>query len=104
MMRRPPISTRTDTRFPYTTRFRSWSAYAASKAALEALARSYAAETRETALRVNIVDPGGVRTAMRAAAFPQEDPGRLRAPDQVTDVFVRLASPACGFTGARVPA
>lgn len=81
-----------------------WSAYAASKAGLEALARTYAAETRDTGIRVNIVDPGEVRTAMRAAAFPDEPVGRLTEPAAVTDVFVRLASPACGFTGARVPA
>ncbi|MEQ9330140.1 aminotransferase [Thalassobaculum sp.] len=81
-----------------------WSAYAASKAGLEALARGYAAETRDSGIRVNIVDPGEVRTAMRAAAFPAEDPEGLTEPAAVTDVFVRLATPACGFTGARVPA
>jgi hypothetical protein len=41
---------------------------------------------------------------MRAAAFPGEDPERLADPAAVADVFVRLASPACRFTGARVPA
>lgn len=81
-----------------------WSAYAASKAGLEALVRAYAAETGDTAVRANIVDPGEVRTAMRAAAFPDERPDRLPAPAEITNVFVRLASPACGFTGARVPA
>jgi len=81
-----------------------WAAYAASKAGLEALARAYAAETRDTGIRVNIVDPGEVRTAMRATAFPGEDSEQLVEPAAVTDVFVRLASPACGFTGARVPA
>jgi NAD(P)-dependent dehydrogenase (short-subunit alcohol dehydrogenase family) len=81
-----------------------WSAYAASKAGLEALARAYAAETRDTAIRVNIVDPGEVRTAMRASAFPDERPDRLPEPAAITDAFVRLASPACGFTGARIPA
>jgi len=81
-----------------------WSAYAASKAGLEALARAYAAETRDTAIRVNIVNPGEVRTAMRASAFPDERPDRLPEPAAITDAFVRLASPACGFTGARIPA
>lgn len=81
-----------------------WGPYAASKAGLEALARAYAAETRSTKLRVNLVDPGEVRTAMRASAFPEEDPKRLPKPEEITGVFVRLASPACGFTGARVPA
>lgn len=81
-----------------------WGAYAASKAGLEALARAYAAETRSTKVRVNLVDPGEVRTSMRATAFPQEDPNRLPRPEEITGVFVRLASPACGFTGARVPA
>lgn len=81
-----------------------WGAYAASKAGLEALARAYAAETRSGRVRVNLVDPGEVRTGMRAAAFPEEDPNRLPTPEEITGVFVRLASPACSFSGARVPA
>jgi NAD(P)-dependent dehydrogenase (short-subunit alcohol dehydrogenase family) len=81
-----------------------WGAYAASKAGLEALARAYAAETRSSGVRVNMVDPGEVRTGMRASAFPDEDPNRLPTPEEIAGVFVRLASPACGFTGARVPA
>ena len=81
-----------------------WGAYAAAKAGLEAMMRAYAAETRHTAIRVNAVDPGEVRTAMRAQAFPDEDPARLREPDAVAEVFVQLAAPACSLTGAVVPA
>jgi NAD(P)-dependent dehydrogenase (short-subunit alcohol dehydrogenase family) len=81
-----------------------WGAYAASKAGLEALARAYGAETRSSRVRVNLVDPGEVRTGMRAAAFPDEDPNRLPTPEEIAGVFVRLASPACAFSGARVPA
>jgi len=84
--------------------FATWGAYGASKAGLDALARAYAAETAETDLRVNIIDPGEVRTEMRAAAFPDEDPRNLAAPTDVTDAFVRLASVACTLSGARVPA
>ena len=81
-----------------------WSAYAASKAGLEALMRAYAAENRDGTIRANMVDPGEVRTAMRAAAFPDEDPGRLAPPSAITDAFVRLAAPACQVTGAVIPA
>lgn len=81
-----------------------WGPYAASKAGLEALARAYAAETRSSTVRVNLVDPGEVRTAMRASAFPDEDPTRLPRPEEIVGVFVRLACPACAFSGARVPA
>jgi NAD(P)-dependent dehydrogenase (short-subunit alcohol dehydrogenase family) len=81
-----------------------WSAYAASKAGLEALMRAYAAENRDGPMRVNAVDPGEIRTAMRAAAFPDEDPDRLPMPDAITDAFVRLAAPACQVTGAVLPA
>ena len=72
-----------------------WGAYAASKAALEAMIRSWAAETTRTKLRINLVDPGPIRTAMRAHAFPGEDPASLRPPEAITDVFVDLASPDC---------
>jgi NAD(P)-dependent dehydrogenase (short-subunit alcohol dehydrogenase family) len=72
-----------------------WGAYAASKAALEALVRTWAAELIKTKLRVNLVNPGPIRTAMRAQAFPGEDPAGLRAPEAITDAFVELAAPEC---------
>jgi len=65
--------------------------YAVSKAGLEMLVRTYAAETAKTNVRANLVDPGVVRTAMRAEGFPGEDPMSLPAPDEITDVFVKLA-------------
>jgi adenosylmethionine-8-amino-7-oxononanoate aminotransferase/NAD(P)-dependent dehydrogenase (short-subunit alcohol dehydrogenase family) len=80
-----------------------WSAYGASKAGLEALMRAYANEHREGPIRANAVDPGEVRTGMRASAFPEENPNELPAPDAITDAFVRLASPACQVTGAVIP-
>lgn len=77
-----------------------WGAYAASKAALETLARSWAAEVgRTTNLRVNLVDPGIVRTSLRAKAFPGEDPLKHKAPETVTQTFVDLASPGCTLNG-----
>ena len=84
--------------FPY------WSAYAASKAALEALVRTYAGEIARTAVRVNLLNPGIVRTAMRAAAFPGEDPITLPPPESVTGAFVRLAEPGCALHGEQVDA
>ncbi len=76
-----------------------WSAYAASKAALEAMVQSYAAETAKTSLRINLIDPGVVRTSMRATAFPGEDPTTLPAPDEITETFVALAEPSCARHG-----
>jgi NAD(P)-dependent dehydrogenase (short-subunit alcohol dehydrogenase family) len=82
-----------------------WGAYAASKAALETLARSWAAEVgRITPLRVNLVDPGIVRTRLRAQAFPGEDPVRHKPPEAVTGAFVDLASPGCDLNGEIVEA
>lgn len=81
-----------------------WGAYAVSKAGLEALARSYKAETEKTSLRVNLVDPGRVKTAMRAEAYPGEDPETLAIPDNLVEVFLSLASPACTMHGERVKA
>ncbi|MBM3583510.1 MAG: SDR family NAD(P)-dependent oxidoreductase [Alphaproteobacteria bacterium] len=72
-----------------------WAPYAASKAGLEALVRSWAAETARTSLRVNILDPGVVRTAMRAEAMPGEDPRTLPEPATLGEDFVALAEPAC---------
>jgi NAD(P)-dependent dehydrogenase (short-subunit alcohol dehydrogenase family) len=70
-----------------------WGAYSVSKAALEGLARVWSNELAKTAVKVNLVDPGATRTAMRAHAYPGEDPMTLPAPEAITDVFVELASP-----------
>ncbi len=77
-----------------------WGPYAASKAALEALVRSYAEEVANTTpIRANIVDPGRTRTRMRAEAFPGEDPDSLPPPEHLGDLFVDLAAPDCRSTG-----
>ena len=76
-----------------------WGPYSASKAALEALARVYAGEVMKTPIRVNLLDPGVVRTAMRAAAYPGEDPGRHPPPEAVAPAFVELARPDCARHG-----
>lgn len=81
-----------------------WGAYAASKAGLEALIAVYAAETRRTRLRVNLVDPGPLRTRLRATAYPGEDPVGLAAPEDVTSAFVELAEVACARHGELVQA
>jgi NAD(P)-dependent dehydrogenase (short-subunit alcohol dehydrogenase family) len=79
-----------------------WGAYAASKAALECMARSYAAETMKTNLRVNVIDPGRVRTALRAEAFPGEDPQTVQAPEDIVDKFLELAAPGCTLHGRTI--
>ena len=81
-----------------------WSAYAATKAALEALAKIYAAEVGKTAVRINLVDPGSVRTRMRAQAFPGEDPLRLPTPEAITELFVELGARECGRNGETLSA
>jgi NAD(P)-dependent dehydrogenase (short-subunit alcohol dehydrogenase family) len=72
-----------------------WGAYGASKAALEALVLSYAAETRRARLRVNLVDPGPMRTRLRERAYPGEAKDKAPLPDTRTDAFVALADPGC---------
>ncbi len=68
-----------------------WGAYAASKAALEVLVTSYGAEMRNiSTVRAVILDPGGTRTAMRARAYPGEDPGSIKEPTAVGDYVARL--------------
>ncbi|KAB2915057.1 MAG: SDR family NAD(P)-dependent oxidoreductase [Hyphomicrobiaceae bacterium] len=71
-----------------------WGPYAVSKAALEALVQTYAHEVQNTPIRANLVNPGPTRTAMRAKAFPGEDPATLRTPEEITPTFVRLAEPS----------
>ncbi len=71
-----------------------WGAYAASKFGLEGLTQILAAELQPFHIRVNAVNPGGTRTTMRAAAYPEEDPLTLPSPEEITPVFVYLASDA----------
>lgn len=70
-----------------------WAAYGASKAGLEALAKSWAAELADSSVRVNLLDPGRMRTAMRTRAVPGENPETVPLPETVTPLLVELASP-----------
>lgn len=76
-----------------------WGAYAASKAAVETLARTWANELVNTPVRVNSVNPGATRTAMRAQAMPGEKKDSLPHPQDVADKIVTLADPALTQTG-----
>lgn len=79
-----------------------WGAYCVSKNGLEAMSEMMAGELEESGVRVNTVDPGSMRTSMRAAAYPDEDPYTLPEPYDVTDVFVYLASDrSAHVTGSR---
>ena len=73
--------------------------YAASKAALETLVRVWANETRSLPLRVNLFDPGPIRTRMRATVFPGEDPMTLETPDQPAAFIVKMCTPEWTATG-----
>src|SRR5215467_6966597 len=73
--------------------------YGVSKAALEALARTFAAETASTNIRVNIFNPGPTRTHMRAAVMPGEDPMTLPPVEEVAEKIVALALPSMAETG-----
>jgi NAD(P)-dependent dehydrogenase (short-subunit alcohol dehydrogenase family) len=70
-----------------------WGPYAASKAALEALVRSWAAEVKSFGVTANIINPGATRTKMRAEAMPGEDPSILPAPETLAPLVVDLLSP-----------
>ncbi|MDF2368080.1 SDR family NAD(P)-dependent oxidoreductase [Sneathiella sp.] len=65
-----------------------WSAYAASKAALEVIAKTYAAEVAKTNVRVNLIDPGPTRTRLRAIAYPAENPEDHPLPDTKAQMFL----------------
>lgn len=69
-----------------------WGAYAVSKFGLEGLTQVLADEVKEFGVRVNSVNPGPTRTDMRAEAYPGEDPLTLPTPEQITPIFVHLAS------------
>jgi NAD(P)-dependent dehydrogenase (short-subunit alcohol dehydrogenase family) len=76
-----------------------WAPYAASKAAVETLARSWADETKSMPLRVNAFDPSPTRTAMRAQAAPGENPETLPHPSDIAAKILPLASPSLTETG-----
>lgn len=76
-----------------------WGPYSASKAAVEALARTWAGETQRLPLRVVSVDPGATRTAMRAQAMPGEDPSTLPHPSEVAAALLPLCGPELTETG-----
>ncbi|MFZ1681870.1 MAG: SDR family NAD(P)-dependent oxidoreductase [Rhizobiaceae bacterium] len=76
-----------------------WGPYSASKAAVEALARTWAAEMASTPLKINVVDPGVARTAMRALAMPGENPETLPLPADVAAAIVPLLRPDNMETG-----
>jgi NAD(P)-dependent dehydrogenase (short-subunit alcohol dehydrogenase family) len=79
-----------------------WGAYAVSKWAVEGFSRNLALEEEGAGVRVNIVDPGRLRTGMRRAAYPEEDPTEPTPPEEAVGVFLWLASPAsAGVTGQR---
>ncbi len=72
-----------------------WSLYAASKSALDTIALSYATEIAYTDIKINLISPGPVATAMRAKAMPGEDPKTLPSPADIAPLFVELALPTC---------
>lgn len=79
-----------------------WGAYCASKNGLEALSEMLAGELADYGIRSNAVDPGSMRTEMRAAAYPDEDPDKVPTPAEIADVFVWLASDrSADVTGQR---
>jgi NAD(P)-dependent dehydrogenase (short-subunit alcohol dehydrogenase family) len=81
-----------------------WGPYAVSKAGLEVLVKTYAAEIEKTRVRANLIGPGIVRTRLRARVFPGEDPMTLPPPESVAEAFVRLALPECERNGEIVNA
>ncbi len=82
-----------------------WGAYSVSKFGVEGLTQILADELKERGIRVNAVDPGGMRTEMRAAAYPEEDPMTRITPEENTGVFLYLASDESkGVTGERFKA
>lgn len=81
-----------------TTNKAYWGGYGTTKAGLEAMVRTYANELANTAICINLLDPGPVSTKMRAQAMPGEDPASLPCPQDIAPLFVKLAAP--DYTGS----
>lgn len=80
--------------------FAYWGTYSISKAALETLVRTYAAEISTTKVTANMFSPGPTRTRMRALAMPGEDPETLPSPDEVAAQLVEMCLPTFTDNGA----
>jgi NAD(P)-dependent dehydrogenase (short-subunit alcohol dehydrogenase family) len=76
-----------------------WGPYAVSKTALDMLVRTYAAEVSTTNMKVNLFNPGPIRTRMRAKAMPGEDPMTLEAPETVAEAIVELCGASVSENG-----
>ncbi|MBP1850780.1 SDR family NAD(P)-dependent oxidoreductase [Rhizobium halophytocola] len=76
-----------------------WGVYSASKAAVEAIARTWAAESERLPLKIVSIDPGATRTAMRAQAVPGEDPETLPHPREIAEELLPLCGPDLTETG-----
>jgi NAD(P)-dependent dehydrogenase (short-subunit alcohol dehydrogenase family) len=81
-----------------------WGAYAVSKAGLEALVKTYAAEAASSPLKVNLLDPGATRTKMRAQAYPGEDAATLKPPEALAPLILELTAVECARSGEVVAA
>ncbi|MEO9962481.1 MAG: SDR family NAD(P)-dependent oxidoreductase, partial [Nisaea sp.] len=81
-----------------------WGAYAVSKAALEAMVRSYAVENTKSNIKANLLNPGATRTTLRATAYPGEDQESVKPPEDLVPLFLELASPECRRNGDLVNA
>ena len=81
-----------------------WGGYAISKAGLDSLGRAWAAESEQTNMKINMIDPGGTRTAMRAAACPGEDPMTIPSADDIAPAFIDLLADDCPYHGERLSA
>ncbi len=77
-----------------------WGSYSVTKAALDALAKTYAAECNATNIKVNLVNPGPLRTALRARAWPGEDPETVDRPANFAKALIDLVRPETETSGA----
>lgn len=76
-----------------------WGGYMMSKAAVENIALTYSNENKITDIKSNVINPGPIRTSMRAKAVPGENPDDLPTPDDIAKLFIELASPDCERSG-----
>ena len=76
-----------------------WGAYSVSKFATEGMMQVLAEEYRDTALRVNCINPGGTRTKMRASAFPEEDANKLKTPADIMPLYLYVMGDDCQESG-----